>query len=232
MMKSIVSAALLGASVLVSAPALAGPTTIAIEDITTHPEYTVSNTGQTYTGTGFVGMYSDNEFNHLFGVEGGSSSTTAQIDISGFHGSVGSAVISFDILNGGGGPYPVTITGSAGTGTLAYDFDGGPADYGSVTSGVNMGGNSFDITAIVNAALAANEDWLDLHFQATNGGDCCLYTYTNADFGGNADSANLRLTIDGSGAVPEPASWALMLGGFGMIGGAMRSRKRTAVSFG
>jgi len=35
-----------------------------------------------------------------------------------------------------------------------------------------------------------------------------------------------------TGAVPEPASWALMLGGFGLVGGAMRSRKRTAVSFG
>ena len=33
-------------------------------------------------------------------------------------------------------------------------------------------------------------------------------------------------------AVPEPASWALMLGGFGMVGGAMRARRKTAVSFG
>ena len=32
--------------------------------------------------------------------------------------------------------------------------------------------------------------------------------------------------------VPEPASWALMLGGFGLIGAALRSRKRAAVSFG
>jgi hypothetical protein len=32
--------------------------------------------------------------------------------------------------------------------------------------------------------------------------------------------------------VPEPSSWALMLGGFGMIGGALRRRQRTAVSFG
>lgn len=31
-------------------------------------------------------------------------------------------------------------------------------------------------------------------------------------------------------ATPEPASWALMLGGFGMIGGALR-RRRTIVSF-
>jgi hypothetical protein len=33
-------------------------------------------------------------------------------------------------------------------------------------------------------------------------------------------------------AVPEPASWALMLGGFGMVGGAMRSRRKVSVSFG
>jgi hypothetical protein len=36
----------------------------------------------------------------------------------------------------------------------------------------------------------------------------------------------------GTGAVPEPASWALMVGGFGMVGGAMRSRRKAAVSFG
>ena len=33
-------------------------------------------------------------------------------------------------------------------------------------------------------------------------------------------------------AVPEPISWALMLGGFGMIGGVMRARRNTEVSFG
>ncbi|WP_293845005.1 PEPxxWA-CTERM sorting domain-containing protein [Sphingopyxis sp.] len=36
-------------------------------------------------------------------------------------------------------------------------------------------------------------------------------------------------------AVPEPAAWAMMLVGFGLIGGTMRSAKRRsklAVSFG
>jgi len=32
--------------------------------------------------------------------------------------------------------------------------------------------------------------------------------------------------------VPEPATWAMMLAGFGAIGGAMRSRRKAAVSFG
>jgi hypothetical protein len=36
---------------------------------------------------------------------------------------------------------------------------------------------------------------------------------------------------DVAGAVPEPAAWAMMVAGFGMIGGALRSRKRTNVQF-
>jgi PEP-CTERM motif-containing protein len=32
-------------------------------------------------------------------------------------------------------------------------------------------------------------------------------------------------------AVPEPASWALMLGGFGLVGGAMRMRRKATTSF-
>ena len=34
-----------------------------------------------------------------------------------------------------------------------------------------------------------------------------------------------------TGGVPEPASWAMMLGGFAAIGGAMRARRKTSVSF-
>jgi PEP-CTERM motif len=33
-----------------------------------------------------------------------------------------------------------------------------------------------------------------------------------------------------AGAVPEPATWAMMLAGFGMVGGAMRRRVRVTVS--
>jgi hypothetical protein len=31
--------------------------------------------------------------------------------------------------------------------------------------------------------------------------------------------------------VPEPATWAMMIGGFGLVGGAMRRRTRTSVTF-
>jgi hypothetical protein len=38
-------------------------------------------------------------------------------------------------------------------------------------------------------------------------------------------------SISLTSAVPEPASWALMIGGFGMVGGALRSRRRSVASF-
>lgn len=50
-------------------------------------------------------------------------------------------------------------------------------------------------------------------------------SYINARF--TTGNANLSPVVDVPGAVPEPATWALMLLGFGGIGFAMR-RKRTA----
>jgi PEP-CTERM motif len=59
-------------------------------------------------------------------------------------------------------------------------------------------------------------------------------SYTSASFsttnGGFADLKQLRLVLaNTTGAVPEPATWAMMLLGFGGIGMAMRrSRRRSA----
>jgi hypothetical protein len=41
---------------------------------------------------------------------------------------------------------------------------------------------------------------------------------------------NFRTWVDSSVAVPEPASWALMIGGFGLTGAAMRRRKPVAAT--
>ena len=41
------------------------------------------------------------------------------------------------------------------------------------------------------------------------------------------DVAGDNFTVSPAAAVPEPASWAMMIGGFGLVGGATRSRRRT-----
>lgn len=44
-------------------------------------------------------------------------------------------------------------------------------------------------------------------------------------FGGDAaDGAGLKLSL--SSAVPEPATWAMMIAGFGLAGAALRSARR------
>jgi PEP-CTERM motif len=42
---------------------------------------------------------------------------------------------------------------------------------------------------------------------------------------------NLTFALDEAGAVPEPATWAMMLVGFGMVGGAMRRRAKISVGY-
>lgn len=59
----------------------------------------------------------------------------------------------------------------------------------------------------------------------TNGSSVTLtYSYSVGD--------NIDVVGPPTGGVPEPASWALMLGGFGAVGGALRARRRLLVSFG
>jgi hypothetical protein len=54
-------------------------------------------------------------------------------------------------------------------------------------------------------------------------------TITNLLQPATLDSANFTYSLDT--AVPEPAAWAMMLCGFGVIGTAMRGRRKVSVAF-
>jgi hypothetical protein len=65
---------------------------------------------------------------------------------------------------------------------------------------------------------------------AVNEGDLLTFGAFSAD-GCCGASTNTISNFSAPAAAPEPASWAMMVGGFGLIGGAMRSRRRAAVTF-
>lgn len=65
-------------------------------------------------------------------------------------------------------------------------------------------------------------------FVNINDGDPLTMPTATEDFPHGWFGGNVQF---GTAPVPEPASWALMLGGFGLVGGAMRSRRKAAVTF-
>ena len=62
-------------------------------------------------------------------------------------------------------------------------------------------------------------------------GDTVTFLLGTGPDGYTFDSTGLSLLVTGPDGVPEPASWAMMIGGFGLAGGAVRRRKAATVRF-
>ena len=104
------------------------------------------------------------------------------------------------------------------------NFFGGDAD--SVT--VSVIDNNGDVFNFDNA-LGNGENRFG--FQAIAGQSIRSFSFSTTG-GGIDDVRQIRLGVAAGpvAPIPEPAMWAMMIGGFGMVGGAMR-RRRTTVSF-
>ncbi len=77
--------------------------------------------------------------------------------------------------------------------------------------------------------------YIDFKFTGGQTYDKVVFDQPNSPFGFESDNHTVGTWFGSNGdsstlGVPEPASWALMLGGFGVIGAAMR-RRRTSLTF-
>lgn len=152
--------------------------------------------------------------------KGGYFNPTQQGNITGFTigiyssnaGQPGSALATFNIPGTGGESGCAIAAGRS----LACDYS----------------------VAINFAAAGGTEYWLSVvsdvgyppqwGFETGTGGDGVSYQ----DFFGARSPVNsdMAFALTGSGAVPEPATWAMMILGFGVVGAATR-RKRNAMLF-
>jgi hypothetical protein len=93
--------------------------------------------------------------------------------------------------------------------------------------------NAGDLTSQHNTGLGLTFSYNGLSFFAT--GTDATITFTDNTAPGGGGGSNLALddvTVNGfggngAGGVPEPATWAMMLAGFGGLGAVMRKARRT-----
>ncbi|MBO9712833.1 PEPxxWA-CTERM sorting domain-containing protein [Sphingomonas sp.] len=159
------------------------------------------------------------------------------------------------ILKNIGGQTGVFFNGADGS--IAFGDDQTLTSAGSLFTLTRVGGGLFDVNSVVFALSAGASGRTDLfdyshRIQITSDGQSTTGTTAMQgidslyiDLFSNAGSVGIRnfdLTPvgpsggsggSGVGAVPEPATWAMMLGGFGIVGFAMRRRHkpRTSVTY-
>jgi len=135
-------------------------------------------------------------------------------------------------MNSGYGNTPITINLYEGAGTGGTLLASRTFDllnlYGFTDT--DFSGVTLSVGQVYTAAVSTSSPLEGIYVTADAyaGGDLMTGPY------GEESGRDLAFRVIGGtqvAAVPEPASWSLLLCGFGMIGGAMRSRRRTAVRF-
>lgn len=165
--------------------------------------------GFTLTGSGYTIQSGDNGY----GAAPAGGSTNAFDDVSKYLSVYGGAA-----------------TLASATGYKRVSLFWGSVDGYNALDLLDANGNVLSTVANTDVPSVGNGDQLGA---ATN--QRVNIASTDAFFGLRFRSPSPAFEADNvqlSGAVPEPSSWAMMLGGFGMLGGVLRNRRKPAVSFG
>ena len=171
-------------------------------------------------GFGTQYFHNDTSGTTVFGAYGlgGHSALHLKFDIvyqDSWDSTNGSPAPDILFVNFDGSSYQWTVNSASGS-----VFDVGPGTV--ISSGSNLVGSYWNDTVV-------RYDFLIPHSASTFG---LAINFGGAGFQGGTDESwgidNFALSAiyDASGGVPEPATWAMLIAGFGMVGGALRARRR------
>ena len=203
--------------------------------------YTPGGLGAGYTGQPIIAAFFGDVWtynpgattNYGYGTYNGHAAFGATWDnVSYYSDSSGDKTNTFQIL--------LTDRSDTGAGNfdIYYNYNQIEWETGNASGGANgLGGTSAAVGFNAGTGNAPGT-FYELAGSRTPGtflddGTAPLVNTTNDGVPGQLlfQVRNGGVVVPPVGEVPEPASWAMMLGGFGMIGGALRRRQRTSVSF-
>ncbi|WP_419807938.1 choice-of-anchor C family protein [Sphingomonas sp.] len=159
--------------------------------------------------------------------------TGNSVDYIGDYWNADTGSRSIDLNGNGQGGIQQTFSTIAGRSytvgfSLAGNPDGAPATK-TVSTIASDGGASQIYTFDSSGSTRSNMGWLPYTYSFLASGGSTTLSFASGDtgsYGAALDSVSVSLS-----AVPEPATWALMILGFGLTGGAMRRRRATSVAF-
>jgi hypothetical protein len=133
-----------------------------------------------------------------------------------------------------GGTFTVTARGDytlgfPGIENLSYDLEGLTGTVAPETPGATYTSFSYDDTEFSFTVALTLAQLLAI--TADNAINISIDLPNDVNFFASSAYVAVDVTYNGmSGAVPEPTTWAMMIGGLTLVGASMR-RRRTAVSF-
>jgi len=177
--------------------------------------------------------------NGTFGTNGSPSgagwTVSGVVDFSNYYRSpTNDPAANFGTADRPNGTLSQILSTGAGAYTLSFDFGLVGSEGNTQTIFANVYDNStnallasFSQARTAASGLAVNYQTYGVSFTATGA--------TRIQFTTDANTVSIDGVLDNvsvtNSAVPEPASWAMMIGGFGMVGAAVRRARRTTLSF-
>jgi hypothetical protein len=186
--------------------------------------------------TWYTGQFGASNTPLVGGAQIGGTGTNGPVQGGGFAKAVSSPQSPWTITLTGTGT--LTVTDVEISGDRFQLWDNGvlmtPASSPFTASGQNPGQTAVggETSAPVNGDTSVNEN-INLALGDANysSGTFALHSGTNSitgEFLGDIGKGDFNFIAESASAVPEPATWAMLLIGFGAVGLLLRSRRREA----
>jgi hypothetical protein len=167
----------------------------------------------------------------------GNPTTARAMDIAGSRSLAGFFELASDVTVDGIYGWIGGDEGARLTASIYSEIDFVPAKQLFSTAFINRGSVDWQGSDSLKWNLKAGSYWVvfsaadeDRTSYMPGGAANPLVAYLHGSEGNwrrlREQNLGIRLTGTTGGAVPEPASWAMLIGGFGLAGGAIRTRRK------